>query len=56
MNEPLFNEIRYKISDLSEDLNEDAIKRVPDFRTIKEDCINLITACNVMIDFCNTEK
>ncbi len=49
----LFNEIRFKISDISEDLNEKTIQRVPDMKIIKRDCINLITACNAMIEYCN---
>ena len=56
MNENVFNKIRYKISDISENLNNNTIKRVPDLQGIKESCINLITACNVMIEFCDSEK
>ena len=52
----LFNEIRFKISEISDELNEESVKRIPDLQTIKEDCINLITACNIMIEYCITEK
>ena len=51
-----FDDISLEIYRLSEKVNEEIIKRIPDLNQIRKNCIALSAACNDMVKYCDEEE